>query len=89
MARFGRTGPYLEPRPGSRPRRLLPSPWRDRFNTDIHEIVALKLDGEDAVVLIPYIDYREDPIADDPEAKMPEPRHSDMLRVWKTTVLYG
>lgn len=82
MARFSRPGPYLAPHLGSRPRQLLQrGPWGERFYTEIHLITALKLHGENAVVLIPFVDYREDPIAEDPGAKMPDPRHSDMLRV--------
>ena len=87
IARTSRPGPYLQPQPGSRPRPLRRGPCDNLFRTYIHLILALQL-GDDSVVLIPSVDYDEDPIPGSPEAEMPTPQHSDMYRVWKTTVLY-
>ncbi|KAJ4414285.1 hypothetical protein N0V82_008014 [Gnomoniopsis sp. IMI 355080] len=98
MARFGRTGPRLQPAPGSHPRQPLRGvsgvAWEDLFRVEIDNVSVVQLD-EDSVVLVPS-DYEEDPGPVDNQEEPNGREHlsqrtqltSDALRVWKTTAVY-
>lgn len=92
MARFGRTGPRLQPEPGSHPRQLLRGvpgvAWEDLFRAEIDNVSVAQLD-EDSVVLVPS-DYEEDSdLVDDQEHLSQRTQlTSDASRVWKTTAVY-
>lgn len=96
MARFGRTGPRLQPAPGSQPRQLLRGvpgvAWEDLFRAEIDNVSVAQLD-EDSVVLVPS-DYEEDPDLVDNQEEAEEHLSqrtqltSDASRVWKTTAVY-
>lgn len=96
MARFGRTGPRLQPAPGSRPRQLLRGmlgvAWEDLFRAEIDNVSVAQLD-EDSGVLVPS-DYEEDPDLVDNQEEAEDHLSqrtkltSDASRVWKTTAVY-
>lgn len=92
MARFGRTGPRLQPAPGSHPRPLLRGvpgvAWEYLFRAEIDNVSVVQLD-EESVVLVPS-DYEEDPDLVDEQEHLSQRTQitSDASRVWKTTAVY-